>query len=51
MFVFCKRYLFMLREIIKYSLSISTVLFTRSSEAIRYLSVCLLNYEYLVLRK
>lgn len=34
-----------------YSLSISIVLFTRTSEAIRYLSVCLLNNEYVVLRK
>lgn len=51
MFVFCKRYLFMLRKIIMYSLSISFVLFTRTSEAIRYLSVCLLNNEYVVLRK
>lgn len=50
-FVFCKRYLFMLRKIIMHSLSISIVLFTRTSEAIRYLSVCLLNNEYVVLRK
>lgn len=51
MFVFCKRYLFMLREIIKYFLSILIVFFICIFEVIRYFFVCLLNNEYVVLCK